>query len=453
MSPPRRAGPGEGSWPEHARRRPGSGPWRPGGRRAFGATWWGRAWVDALEQRARLDPNRLPRGRTYARTGAVDGLEVAPGSVSAAVQGSRRRPYAVSVRVRAFTDAEWGRVLDSLSAQIGHVAALLDGELPAEVADDVGAAGLDLLPGAGEVQPRCTCPDWADPCKHSAAVCYLVADEIDRDPFQLLLLRGRRREELLGALRARRSGGAKVGHRSGTASPGTASPGTAEPATGDTGVPARAAWDRTPDAPPSVPLPPRRAGRPTVLAIDPPPDSGLTAATLALLAGDAARRALDLAVGRTVSVGEPDADTDLVRRAAATLPSGPDRWGSEPAGADVGASLAPSGAPGVAELARAAGHRPKTLFLRALAWQQGGTVGLAVLDGSWDPSRSETAGGRALLGAGASVRRNRVTLGDRQLRLGTDGAWYPYRRVRGTWEPDGQPMDAEGVTAGDEDEQ
>ncbi|TDD18652.1 hypothetical protein E1218_25585, partial [Kribbella turkmenica] len=177
----------------------------PGSRRPFGATWWGRAWLEALEQRARLDPNRLSRGRSYARRGSVLDLTVSPGEVEAFVQGSRVTPYQVTVRIRAFTTAEWDAVLDVVSAQIGRVAALLDGELPPEVVDDVHAAGLDLLPGAGEVLTNCSCPDFAVPCKHSAAVCYLIADALDDDPFALLLLRGRPRDDLLTALRSRRS--------------------------------------------------------------------------------------------------------------------------------------------------------------------------------------------------------------------------------------------------------
>ena len=169
-----------------------------------GHTWWGRAWVDALEQRARLDPNRLPRGRDYAREGAVGELVLAPGEARAQVRGRRMSPYEVRVRVRRFTDAEWDHVLDAICVQLGRAAAMLDGELPPEVAGDVAAAGLDLLPGAGEVGPRCTCPDDADPCKHSAAVCYLVADALDADPFTVLLLRGRTRGEVLAGLRARR---------------------------------------------------------------------------------------------------------------------------------------------------------------------------------------------------------------------------------------------------------
>ena len=110
------------SWyPPAPKRRPGSGPWRAAGKRPFGATWWGKAWVDALEQRARLDPNRLPRGRTYARTGAVGELEVRAGEIVAAVQGSRAKPYRVNVRVRTYSEKEWDRTLAALASQVGHL--------------------------------------------------------------------------------------------------------------------------------------------------------------------------------------------------------------------------------------------------------------------------------------------------------------------------------------------
>src|SRR5258708_21958312 len=183
-----------------------------------GQTWWGRAWVEALEQRARLDPNRLPRGRDYARGGSVGQLVLAPGEVRARVQGRKTVPYEVRIRVRGFAADEWARVLEAISAQLGHAAAMVGGELPAEVAADVAAAGLDLLAAAGEVGPRWSCPDDADPCKHSAAVCYLVADALDADPFAVLLLRGRTRGEVLAGLRARR--------RDARSGPGPGAPGS-----------------------------------------------------------------------------------------------------------------------------------------------------------------------------------------------------------------------------------
>lgn len=408
-------------WPAKAPRLPGPGPKRSKGRRPFGATWWGRAWVEALEQRARLDPNRLPRGRTYARQGAVGELEVLPGEVVASVQGSRRTPYRVRVRVRPFSAKEWTLVVDGLAGQAGHSAALLEGEIPPEVADDVRAVGLDLLPGPGEVQPRCSCPDWADPCKHASAVCYLVADLLDQDPFALFQLRGRGREELLAALRARRAAGSGDG---GPASPAGRHGGALDvSARGgweeDPGVVARQAWGRTVADLPSLPPPPRRPGRPVVLASEAPTGSGIDTNALAVLAGDAARRAWEIATGgRETGLGL-SFDQDLARWAASTLDGGV-------TGVELPA------------LAERAGLTVRELFLRALAWKAGGPGGVAALLEAWDPPAADLAAGRAELGSGARASRNRVSLGDRQLRLGRDGCWYSFRKVRGAWEPDGQ---------------
>ena len=295
----------------------GSGPWwtqssgvdhRPppargkGARRGFGTTWWGLAWVDALETRARLD-SRLSRGRGYARRGTVFDLAIEPGSIRARVQGSRAEPYAVRVRVPTFTRAQWEGVLDAIAAQLGHAAALLDGELPPGLAADVASTGLDLLPGAGEVRPRCSCPDFADPCKHAAAVCYLVADALDADPFALLLLRGRTRDQLVTGLRARR--GATGPGRGGRGS-------TSVPVPGPVGVLATTAYARA-DLPsvPAPPLPPSRPGRPAALPVDPPPQAGFTAADLAVLAAGAAARAWALARGEVaLSEADPEAAAD-----------------------------------------------------------------------------------------------------------------------------------------------
>ena len=407
MSPSRSSDSWE-KYPKSRPRRPGPSAPRSGGRSPFGSTWWGQAWIEALEQRARLDANRLPRGRTYARSGAVGVVSLDVGRITALVQGSRVKPYSVTVRVRTFDDDEWTKVLDSFAGEIGHTAALLDGELPPDVARDVASVGLDLLPGPGEIQPRCTCPDWADPCKHAAAVCYLVADELDRDPFGLLTLRGRSRDEVLAALRSRRAGPeASVSH------------GVARPA--DTGVRARDAWRRTAAAAPALPLPPEHPGRPSILLADSSPDAALDAAALRSLAVDAAARALELALGGASSGLELTRDEDLARRAATLV--GPDQH-------RVGLDLE--------TLAHRAGVAPRTLLRRALAWRAGGTAALETLDQQWDPGRDTTAEARSFLGVGAVARRNRVTRGDFQLRFARDGRWYPYRRsTDGTWESDG----------------
>jgi len=387
-------------------RRSAAGPRR---RRGFGLTWWGEAWVTALEQRARLDPNRLPRGRSYARGGTVGELAIGPGEVRAAVQGRRVRPYQVRVRVRVLDAAEWDRVLDAIAAQIGHAAALLDGELLPEVADDVRGAGTDLLPGPGELQPRCSCPDWADPCKHAAAVCYLVAGALDADPFSLLLLRGRRREEVLAALRARRrSAGA-------TAPPAGPSPPAADP-----GVDAREAYRRALAPLPAPPLPPQRPGQPAVLPVDPSPGAGLRPEGLAALAADAAARAFQLATGSGDGGLSLDLEADLARRAAGLLGTGR----------------------GLAELAAAAGMPLRELLGWAVTWQRAGRGGLDALRTTWQPAATDLVEGRAALDRLAgqdAVRawRNRLTCGGLQLRLGGDGQWYRFVRSGSAWTLDG----------------
>ncbi|MEQ7005508.1 SWIM zinc finger family protein [Actinopolymorpha sp. B17G11] len=270
-----------------------------GSRRTFGQSWWGGQWVSALEDRAALDPGRLSRGRSYARRGAVDRLTLAPGLVMASVQGSRALPYTVTVRVTTFDKDEWTRVLDAIATQIGRVAALLDGELPPEVVDDVGGTGLGLLPGPGEIQPRCSCPDVGDPCKHAAAVCYLIADAMDEDPFAVLLLRGRPRGEVLSALRARRASATPgSGRTSDDDAAATVRSGRAGDLAEVAGVVARDAYARSGDPRPAVPvppLPPDRPSQPVTVAVDPPPGSGIDPEALRLLAAAAAERAWRLA--------------------------------------------------------------------------------------------------------------------------------------------------------------
>lgn len=395
-----------------------------GARRGFGATWWGAAWVEALEGRARLDPNRLPRGRGYARSGAVEAVRVEPGRVRAAVQGSRRTPYDVTVRVRMFDDGEWDRVLTAVAAQVGHTAALLDGELPPEVAADVAATGLELLPGPGDLQPRCSCPDSADPCKHAAAVCYLVADTLDADSFALLELRGRSREEVLAGLRTRRggSGGASKSGGGGT----DESTATAR----DAGVPARAAYAAyaaiTDRELPVPPLPSAQPGQPAVLATDPPAVSGMSTATLTALAADAAARAHAMLVGPDPTAASSlglDHEADLARRAAGSL------------GSDSVRSSGGSGA--LLALAAQANVSGPELTRRALAWQAGGVDGLGALTDTWQPEPGQLHEGIAALGDGVRRRGNRLTRGDLQLRLGRDSRWYAFiRRGRG-WDPVG----------------
>jgi uncharacterized Zn finger protein len=372
-------------------------------RRTFGNTWWGAAWVDALEQRARLDPNRLPRGRTYARKDTVSGLSVGAGEVSARVRGSRPQPYKVTIKMRVFTAAEWDTLLGVIGTQLGHAAALLDGELPGALAEQAREAGADLLPGPGDLKPRCSCPDSANPCKHVAAVYYLVADEVDKDPFVLFLLRGRPREAVLTELRARRA----------------PTRDEAPKLRVDVGLTPRAAYSRRLAPIPALPAPPRVAGRPAVLDLDPPPSTGWTTASLAVLAADAASLARDL-----LTIGPAATDLtfeeDLARRAAP-------RTRSE-----------------IAALADEASVSPRDLTRWAEAWREGGRFGLAALRDTWQPGPGpleQAAADLAESGLPGKPKtwRNRLTQGDFQLRYGRDGRWYRFTRSGTDWRLDGPP--------------
>ena len=320
-------------------------------RRVFGQTWWGKQWIYALEERASLDQNRLPRGRTYARQDTVSGLAIARGQITASVKGSRPRPYKVVINVATFKDQDWDRVIDSISAQVGRLAALLDGELPAEVVKDVEKAGCDLLPGAGEIKPRCSCPDWADPCKHAAAVCYLIADAVDTDPFALLLLRGRSRDEILATLRARR--GTRTTTRSAPVGP--------------RGVVAREVYaaEKHLLPLPAPQLPPRVPGQPAPLPIDPPTESGMSVDLLAALVSDTASRAWELAAGLGDGGLTLDPEVDLARRAVAML----------------GNAELPA-------LAKRMSVPPKTLVKWAIGWREAGAGGVAVVREDWVPEPS-----------------------------------------------------------------
>jgi uncharacterized Zn finger protein len=180
------------------------GPRLAASRAAFGQTWWGRRWLEALE-RFGWEP-RLRRGRTYARTGQVKSLEIKPGHVEARVKGSRPRPYVVRIDLPVVSDEGWERVLDLLVSQARFAADLLAGTMPPTIDEVFEVAGQALFPDPVEpLDTSCSCPDWAVPCKHVAAVQYVLGSELDRDPFLLFHLRGRTRDAVIAALRARRA--------------------------------------------------------------------------------------------------------------------------------------------------------------------------------------------------------------------------------------------------------
>ncbi|MEW2635167.1 SWIM zinc finger family protein [Streptomyces sp. NPDC048389] len=394
---------------------------------------------------ARPDLRARRRGRTGhrrprlgCRPGAgqpphpgVGPVTVAPGSAAAPVQGSRRTPYRSTVQVEQLTDQQWDRLLDMIAERAANIAALLDGEMPAGLADDAAAAGVPLLPGPRDLDPECGCPDWGYPCKHAAALCYQVARLLDRDPFVLLLLRGRGEQELMDELGRRNTARASA-EAAVSATTARADPGGSPARTGDPAGPAFASRTDLPTLPAPPPLP-ERAGRGPALVDSAVPEPGVDPAALELLAADAAMRAHHLLAG---ALGARHADTappvpltewqDAVRFAAAhhTLED-------------------------FAQIASNCGRTPRELAAATRAWRHGGVASLDVLENPWTPPASRLERDREALRAdwadGRTPRlrswRNRWTVEgrDAQLRLGRDGLWYPYTKGQGTWWPAGPP--------------
>lgn len=155
----------------------------------FAGTWWAKRWVEALE--SFNIGARLARGRTYARRGQVLSIDVKKGLVAASVQGSRFSPYEVSIKVKRLTGPDWKRVAEAVSGQAFYGAKLLSGDMPREIEGLFDELGLSLFPRKSkDLQTSCSCPDWSNPCKHIAAVYYLLGEEFDRDPFLIFKLRG-----------------------------------------------------------------------------------------------------------------------------------------------------------------------------------------------------------------------------------------------------------------------
>jgi uncharacterized Zn finger protein len=191
---------------ERPRPRPADGIRAQTQRGRFGQSWWAGRWIAALERL--VDAGRLSRGRSYARSGQVLTLDVAADGVRATVQGSQPRPYSVSIRFRHLAEPEWQRVIEAMAAEALYAAKLLAGEMPQEIETVFQAAGVALFPASGDdLITDCSCPDWSNPCKHVAAVHYLLGERFETDPFLIFLLRGRSGDEVATALRARRSGG------------------------------------------------------------------------------------------------------------------------------------------------------------------------------------------------------------------------------------------------------
>lgn len=382
--------------------------------RGFARTWWGHAWLRALEDSA-LDGEQLKRGRRYARSGAVGAVSVRPGGLTAVVRDPDGTAHRTDVLVQEFTEAEWDRLLTLAASESGHIAALLDREVPPELAEDAAAAGVELLPGIGDLDPRCDCGEW-DHCPHTAALCYQVARLLDQDPFVLLLLRGRGERQLVDDLEQRSTAEAQ-----------------APQGPADTGVAAAEASAGRAALPPLPPLPglPDAPGQPPTLDTEAEPEPELDVSAVEFLAQAAASEAYRL-LAEAVAPGHAD------RVPAAPLTAAEDAVRLTAEAHDVRVR---------SRLAAATGRSRADMERAVLAWGFGAAPGLASLEDDWTPDRTTLARARAALAAAWADEEAPVLLrvrarwteagGDRQLRLGREGRWWPYRLEAGRWIPAG----------------
>ncbi len=180
----------------------------------IGDTWWSQRFIAVLETLG--IGGRLQRGKRYARTGQVLSMEITGGQVKASVQGSRAKPYRVFIETDVLTASEWEAVESVMASSAVFAARLLADEMPEAIEEAFADSSVSLFPtSADELDSACSCPDWENPCKHIAAVYYLLAESFDADPFLVFTWRGRTKEDLLTGLRGRRHG-SEPSHDSGS---------------------------------------------------------------------------------------------------------------------------------------------------------------------------------------------------------------------------------------------
>lgn len=169
----------------------------------FGSSWWAQKWNSVLDRFGWS--GRMQRGRSYARSGHVLDFMLKPGLIEAKVKGSRPRPYKVKIEMNTLSFREWKTVIEKMSEKAIFSAKLLAGEMPENIEEAFSLASVSLFPeSSNSIRTNCSCPDYANPCKHIAAVYYILGQEFDKDPFMIFRLRGMDKEQLMEELRKAR---------------------------------------------------------------------------------------------------------------------------------------------------------------------------------------------------------------------------------------------------------
>ena len=164
--------------------------------RSIAKTWWGKSWNDNLESYADYS-NRIGRGRSYVRHGAVLDLKINVGNISALVQGSDKRPYKVEINIKPISKELWKIIEKECVGKIHSLEELTQGKFPKALSDLFTAKGKGLFPTPKEITMECSCPDWAGMCKHIAAVLYGVGAKLDDDPLLFFKLRNVNIQDLI----------------------------------------------------------------------------------------------------------------------------------------------------------------------------------------------------------------------------------------------------------------
>lgn len=159
-------------------------------------TWWGKAWNANLEKYADY-ANRVGRGRSYLRHGSVLDLQIDPGQVRALVQGSRRSPYTVTMKIEPVSKPIWTQIRQACAGQLASLQELVEGRFPKELMELFAAKGTGLFPSPKEIAFDCSCPDWAYMCKHVAATLYGIGTRLDEDPGLFFVLRKVKMDDLI----------------------------------------------------------------------------------------------------------------------------------------------------------------------------------------------------------------------------------------------------------------
>jgi uncharacterized Zn finger protein len=164
--------------------------------RKLARTWWGKSWNDNLERYSDY-ANRIGRGRSYVRHGAVLDLQITPGNISALVQGSERKPYQVNITIQPLLKGVWDAITQACAGKIDSLPELIEGKFPKALAELFTVQGKGLFPAPKEISLKCSCPDWAKMCKHVAAVLYGVGARLDENPELFFVLRNVKIEDLI----------------------------------------------------------------------------------------------------------------------------------------------------------------------------------------------------------------------------------------------------------------